>query len=209
MNDIEHSEKEVFDLIKYFRGKNGPNETVENRIYKRIAYYQGEDRKKLIDWLLENQPQNYGIDIHKINEGVRELGIDSNAHDYISTQEWICDCCGLKFKYAIYSSYDDKFNIGIFDYCPRCGLPPHDTITAKLESRLQRGKLSKWYINLVGEYKRSYDKRGSWIFDKAEDERYDKTQKAKEVDMMKKEIQQEIKDIAEKKVYNTSQGELC
>jgi hypothetical protein len=67
----------IADLIRAHR-KNDINETVENRVIKRLLALNDRHFEQVTDYVLDNLPNNYELDSSFITKVINELGIDTD-----------------------------------------------------------------------------------------------------------------------------------
>jgi hypothetical protein len=182
------SEKDILDVIKFYRrvgetSNDRANETVEERLYKRLAGFTAEQRRKIIDWLLENNPRKNGLDMIILNEAINNTHIYTSA--YTPAREWTCDLCGLRFKYAPSSTREDNFK-GIFDYCPRCGLSVDVMLSSPYE------KLKPWYKEFLKKQYINwhYNRKDAWVFDAEKEKEWDAREEKRKAELVQKNAQE-------------------
>jgi hypothetical protein len=162
---------DAWDIISHYRIRKGReeviNHAVEDRVFKRLANIPPEQRSKVIDWLLENRPKNFGLDLMAINEAVTQTrGYDT---PYKPAYKITCDCCGLEYQYREDSGDEDKLHRNIFDRCPRCGYKGADTIQA-LNYVTKRGKPEPGYAEYLKKHQDNWIARGKEWWYNREDE---------------------------------------
>jgi ssDNA-binding Zn-finger/Zn-ribbon topoisomerase 1 len=162
---------DVWDIITHYRMRKGHeavvNHAVEARVFKRLANIPPETRGKVIDWLLENRPRNFGLDLIAINEAVTHTRGYETA--YVPAKKVTCECCGLEYQYRKKSNDEDKLHRSIFDRCPRCRYRAANTIQAQ-EYRAKNGKEEPGYIKHLEDYRADWIARGrEWWYNR-EDE---------------------------------------
>jgi hypothetical protein len=197
---------DIMDLIKYYT-VGAPDTILLTSANRLLGRCKPETRKAAIDWIIDNIPCSDGKYPHKlsvtdIKHALEEVG--EPASEYIQTVEWTCDLCGIKFQYAQIVTYADKHDKGIFDYCPRCGLQPCDTMQAQDEAKFQNGNERAWYSRRKEEVNRSWktgsfrgdsmgvSKPGGWIFNKAQDDAFEAGKRRELVETMKRQARDEI-----------------
>jgi hypothetical protein len=163
---------DVWDIITHYRARKGKGETVinhavEDRVFKRLANIPPETRGKVIDWLLENRPRNFGLDLMAIDEAVTHVRGYETA--YVPAKKVTCECCGLEYQYREQSSDEDKLNRSIFERCPRCMYRAANTIRAQ-EYRARNGKEEPGYADSLKKYRNSWISNGQEWWYNREDE---------------------------------------
>lgn len=180
-------EEMVKELTEYFSGNYGP--VLLRRLTETCANVPQEERQHVVQVIEEDNAPNFKCGVKAIADVCRKLSIPFHRVEdfYVPSEDWKCDGCGLQFKYIIAASYEDKHDRGLFDYCPRCGLPPYDTIQAEIIQKKHRGVMPALYETLKEQYLDSYRKRGSWMFDKRKDDKYVEDQQKEKTDAMKQD----------------------
>ena len=136
-------EQMIQDILKRHR-KGEINETVEERVVRGLNRLADDNLQMVIDWILDNHPSNYPLDVMNINRAINELGIGGSTSEPLTGEDWECDLCGERFKYSLCVSDDDKIKRAIFDKCPRCGFCPETTQHAHHYASLMQ-VLPEWY----------------------------------------------------------------
>lgn len=203
----------IMDLLRYYTtGQVDP--ILLRKANAILGRCSAEIRNKAIDWITDNIPRQDGKYRHELSvtdmrQALKEIG--EQASEYIPAEQWTCDACGLQFQYAQVVDYADKHDKGIFDYCPRCGFQPCDTIQARAEAEHQGGRFRDWYrlgvlkpdgerhVSRIDRFLLDYAKRGHWLFDKKEDDEFMVAKKRAEIDAMKREASEEIRRLSELK----------
>jgi hypothetical protein len=188
----------VFDLLKYY-SPGQPDPILMRKANAMLGRSTPEAKAAAIDWIIEHIPRQDGkyrhdLSVTDIKTALQEVG--QPVDDYVPAEEWACDLCGLKFQYAQVVSYADKHDKGIFDYCPRCGFQPCDTLQANLEAKLQGKDVRAWYGRRMDEFRVAWGIRqksgNGWIFDKKEDDDFEAKKRKDLVESMKREASEAI-----------------
>lgn len=148
---------DVRDLITYYTKDMDP--LLIKSAMRMIGGYTPEDRAKIIEWLIENRPKRYGLDIPAIKEAIDAARVSKNTTRWIDAVDWHCDACGVKFKYAEFVTFNDEIDRNIHDRCPQCGFCVSWTNDAR--EKLQRAgekpdKLPEWYQTRRDHYQKKY-----------------------------------------------------
>jgi hypothetical protein len=188
----------VADLTEYFSGSYSPKLTAE--LLKVCRNIDETDRSHICEIIREDNAPNFKVGVKAIADACRKIGIPYHKSDdyYVQAEDWTCDACGLSFKYAQVVSYASKHDKGIFDSCPRCGLPPIDTKNAHSIMRMQNGRVPDRYEDIKAQYMDSFQKRkkdsrySGWIFDKQEEDDYMAQKRREEIEAMKAAARSEL-----------------
>ncbi len=189
----------IMDLLRYYTtGQVDP--ILLRKANAILGRCKPEVRTAAIDWITDNIPRQDGKYRHELSvtdmrNALREVGQPSD--EYIPAVEWTCDLCSMKFQYVQITTYELKHDKGLFDYCPRCGLQPADTIRAQAEAELARGSIRPWYAKWKDVVNRDWESReGAWIFDKAIDDAFTANARREFVETMKREASEAIARLA-------------
>jgi hypothetical protein len=188
----------VKELTDYFASSYGDKLILE--LTRTCGNIPEEDRPRICEIIREDNAPNFKVGIKAIADACRKLGtpFHKSTDLYVPAVDWTCDACGLSFKYAQTASYDDKHDRGIFDYCPRCGFQPCDTIQGQAEARQQRGKFREWYEVRKERFLTDWRNRGYWSFDKKKDDEFAAQQRREEIEAMKQYARDEVARVAGK-----------
>lgn len=158
---------DVNALISYFT--KTPEPILASKICAIFQNYDTENRRKICDWLIDNQERRFGIDIPAIYRAVNESGAVRNRGEYVKAEKITCECCGLEYQFVLESSDQLRAERGIHDYCPRCGISYTDTVSAK--KYFDMGHNIDWYYRMVKEAKEKHCAPGTkWRYDKRGDD---------------------------------------
>ena len=184
---MEESFDDITDLIQYYRKpKEEINKTVDNRVFSSLRGYSVETRERIINWLFDNRPRNYGLDIPAINEAIKETGSGAVYGEYVPARKMKCDACAIEYQWVQVTSDTFRHDKGLHESCPRCGLPGIDQINADKYARQREGNQPEWYARLkarcvdehIGMDNKNQPK--PWHYDRAEDDKSERmAQKAK------------------------------
>lgn len=187
---------EIKDLLSYYSPASGPNPVIARKVAAVLGMVPETELKKVSDWIIDHVPKKAGIDVPTVRQAMRECGVVlQDAPD--NPMDWECDLCGTRFRWTQASSPALRRQ-GVHDFCPRCGLPPIETMTAdKYAERL--GNRPEWYKRLRKSYKDAMDLPG-WKprYNPREDEEFEAEQKRRRVERLKKEFQEEAEDVVSK-----------
>jgi hypothetical protein len=172
---------DVWDIISHYRARKGReeviNHVVEERVFKRLANIPPEQRSQVIDWLLENHPKNFGLDLIAINNAVAHA--KGYTTQYIVALKVRCECCGLEYQYKEYVTDEENILKNIFDRCPQCGFRYKNTLDDKDYIR-RTGKTSETYLRELDVCKKNWIARGKkWQYNRDEDIRWMRAHKEK------------------------------
>jgi hypothetical protein len=175
---------DVRDIIDHYRTrKRGEviiNHSVEDRVFKRLANIPPETRTRVIDWLMENHPRNFGLDLMAINEAVTQ--IRGYTTPYVPAQKVTCGCCGLGYQYKLSATDDDKLNRGIFDRCPRCGHKHEDTLAAEQYAQKAGGYSDLYKAELKARLENWLAGGQKWHYDRDEELRWARDLEARDAE---------------------------
>jgi hypothetical protein len=161
---------DIVDLIAYFQSaKNGIPQSVQEKIHDALIALTPDICRRAIDWMYENLPRNFGLDMNKFYQAIREAkGYDS---PYVKTESWKCEVCGYDFQFHPNPSDDDMFFKGIFDRCPRCMFYVQDSKDANVRIQKWGGEKAKaYYQRMIDEHLNRWEKRGgAWWYNKKEE----------------------------------------
>jgi signal recognition particle subunit SEC65 len=215
----------VDELTEYFATPTGYGPKLMAELAKTCANIPEEDRAHVCEVIREDNAPNFKVGVKAIADACRKLGVPFHKESdyYVPAVDWTCDACGLGFKYAHIVSYEDKHDRGIFDSCPRCGLPVEKTIYFREVAERQRGRyptrhdaINNVDIDIYAELKQTYltafenRKRGNkysgWMFDKKEDDDFTEARRREEIDAMKAEAHEAVAKAAAMKKIDTERG---
>lgn len=187
---------EIKDLLSYYSPASGPNPVIARKVAAVLGRVPDAELKKVADWIIDHVPKKAGIDVPAVRQAMRECGVVTPEAPE-NPKDWECDLCGTKFQWAQVSSSALRKQ-GIHDFCPRCGLPPIETITAGQYAEL-KGARPEWYKNLRKSYKDAMELPG-WKprYNPREDEEFEAEQKRRKVERLKKEFQEDAEDVVSK-----------
>lgn len=197
----------VTELTEYFNGNYSP--MLLRKIRETCDNIPDQDRRRIIEQVEEDNAPNFKLGVSGIADACKKLRIPFHkvADFYIPAINWTCEACGLSFQYAQVVDYEQKHDKGIFDYCPRCGFPPIETMEAQKIAAMQRGETPKGHLENIAQYLRGFEKRraeesrkpqghkrySGWMFDKQEDDDYVSMRRREEIEAMKRAAQEEVR----------------
>lgn len=110
---------DIKELVTYYAKGGDVEPLLVKKAIQYLGGYNPERRAKVIDYLVENHPKRFGLDVPTIKEAITAAGITS-GRKWIEAKEVHCDACGTRFKYAPLVTDDDEIDRGIHSRCPQC-----------------------------------------------------------------------------------------
>lgn len=179
--------QDVKDMLAYFSPASGPNQVLARKVYATLQPLPDEEQQKVCAWIIDHIPKKSGLDVPAVRQAMRECCVSAPGAD-VQTQEWDCEACGTHFKW---SQVSDKAlrKQGIHDFCPLCGLPPIETVTADQYAK-RLGVRPAWYKAMVKQHRDAMNADG-WKprYSPREDEEFEEAEKRRKIDRLKKDLQ--------------------
>ncbi len=189
------NEQIVRDLVTYYT--KTPDRILISKLIAIFDKIPEDQHEKVVDWIVEHQPKKAGLDIPIVMQVISEMGI-SLAHAQETPQRWTCDLCGLEFNRLTVSD-DNLRKQGLHDYCPRCGLPPAETLSA-MRYYNAHGEFPGWYERLKKSYRDTFLAPGMRPrYDRKADEEWERQQQAQKIERMKRAFSQEVSNLSSAK----------
>jgi hypothetical protein len=170
---VQQENDDINELLRYYEKSGKPDVLLTRKAFGLLGRIPKDERAKAIEWLLENQPKKFGLDIPAIRLALTETG--TKFSEYIPAEDWTCDACGMQFKYIDQPTNADKHDRGLFDLCPRCGFQVCWTkeIEALQKARgLKADQIPEWYDLRRDECKKAHEPGTSPHYNRREDDAF-------------------------------------
>ena len=122
-----------------------PPAKMQDKMMKIAETIHADDRKSVMDRIIESEAASIKISVKNIAEACRALGVGFHEEHYTPAIDWQCDACGHEFKFHQCPSIQDKLDRNIHDACPMCGFQPGWTMTRDRYLKMGSGHISEAY----------------------------------------------------------------
>lgn len=134
-----------------------PPEKMQERMFAVAASINADDRKAVLDRIIETESSSIKISVKNIVEACRAMSVGFHEAKFIPAVPWQCAACGHEFKYTVSPSDDDRIDRFLYDACPMCGFQPGWT---KLRDTYHgQGIATDWYDRQLAECRASFGPR--------------------------------------------------
>lgn len=163
---------DIKELVTYFAKGGEIEPLLVKKAIQILGGYNQERRGKIIDYLVENHPKRFGLDVPTIKAAIKEAGVET-ARVWIDAKEVHCDACGQKFKFAPYVTDDDEIDRSIHSRCPQCNFDY--TWTEEAHDKMRRtgarpDNPPDWYERMRKHYGEKYGLGNPPVFNRQQAE---------------------------------------
>lgn len=194
----------IKDLLSYYNRQ--PDNLMIRKAGTLLFPLTDQKKQEVADWLINHVPKKAGLDVLTLKNAMVEVGCPP-VREQEESIKWVCDLCGTHFDSVVVSTPEQRKN-NIHDYCPKCGLAPQDTITARMYANRETGDLPKWYEQLKMSKRENFLAPGKAPrYDYKGDMEYEKKLKQRELQSMRDSAKDEVQKLLKAKIHVSSKPE--